>query len=149
MPCYIRGAFPLQQGSSLALRKLGHSVGENVYFPADITLTQNFVKHRGKLVIGNRVSIGPKVIIILASHPNASHNRNAIPSKPQRVVIGDDAWIGAGAIILNGVTIGNNAIVGAGSVVTHDVEPFTIVAGNPARVIKRLNDNNLQTTVKS
>lgn len=49
--------------------------------------------------------------------------------------IGIDSWIGVGAIILNGVTIGDGAVVGAGAVVTKDVEPFTIVAGNPARKI--------------
>ena len=48
----------------------------------------------------------------------------------------NNCWIGAGAIILNGVTIGDGAIVGAGAVVTKDVEPYTVVAGNPARKIK-------------
>lgn len=57
-------------------------------------------------------------------------------SKP--VHIGKRAWIGAGATILPGVTIGDNAVVGAGSVVTKDVEPDTIVAGNPARLIRRI-----------
>lgn len=52
------------------------------------------------------------------------------------VKIGNDCWIGAGAIILNGLTIGDGAVVGAGAVVTKDVEPYTIVVGNPARKIK-------------
>ncbi len=52
------------------------------------------------------------------------------------VIIEDDCWIGAGAIILNGITIGKGSVVGAGSVVTKDVPPYTIVAGNPARKIK-------------
>ena len=52
------------------------------------------------------------------------------------VKIGNDCWIGAGAIILNGITIGEGAVVGAGAVVTKDVEPYTIVVGNPAHKIK-------------
>jgi maltose O-acetyltransferase len=54
------------------------------------------------------------------------------------VVIGDNVWIGNRAIILPGVTIGAGAVVGAGSVVTRDVPPFTVVAGNPAKVLKAL-----------
>lgn len=56
----------------------------------------------------------------------------------KEIVIGPDCWIGGSAIILGGVTIGEGCTVGAGSVVTKDVEPYTVVAGNPARVIKRL-----------
>lgn len=130
--------FPYSKVRVWALRKLGHYVGEEVYFPADITITQNFVHNRGELSIGNRVSIGPNVTIILVAHSNASRIRNIVDSKPSRVIIHDDAWIGAGSIILNGIEIGESAIIGAGSVVTKDVEPYTVVAGNPAKVIRRL-----------
>lgn len=65
-----------------------------------------------------------------------AYNWAAIPSRP--IVIRRGAWIGARAILLKGVTVGEGAIVGAGSVVTKDVEPYTIVAGNPARVVRRL-----------
>ena len=54
------------------------------------------------------------------------------------VKIGNDSWIGAGAIILNGLTIGEGAVIGAGAVVTRDVEPYTIVVGNPAHKIKEI-----------
>lgn len=57
----------------------------------------------------------------------------------KKITIGPHAWIGARAIILKGVTIGEGAVVGAGSVVVKDVEPFTVVAGNPARFIKKIN----------
>ena len=56
----------------------------------------------------------------------------------QPIKIGNDVWVGGGAIILPGVTVGNGSTIGAGSVVTHDVESYTVVAGNPARVIRRL-----------
>ena len=60
-----------------------------------------------------------------------------VPARPVR--IGSDVWIGFDCCILPGVTIGNGSIVGARSVVCEDVEPYTIVAGNPARVVRRLN----------
>ena len=122
-----------------AMRALGHTVGKEVYFPADLVLTQNFVKNRGLLVIGDRVSIGPGCIFILASHPNASRVGQDIKSKTNEIHLQDDVWIGAGAIILPGVTVGEGAIVGAGSVVTKDVEARSVVAGNPAKVIRMLD----------
>ena len=72
----------------------------------------------------------------LISNNHDLENRWVITCKP--VHIGKRAWIGAGATILPGVTIGDNAVVGAGSVVTKDVEPNTMVAGNPAKLIRRL-----------
>ena len=56
------------------------------------------------------------------------------------ITVGDHAWIGAGAIILPGVTIGAGAVVAAGSIVTRDVEPRTVVAGNPARFLRNIDD---------
>ena len=72
----------------------------------------------------------------LLSNNHDLQNRRVITCKP--VHIGRRAWIGAGATILPGVTVGENAVVGAGSVVTRDVEPNTIVAGNPAKLIRRI-----------
>lgn len=127
--------FPYNPVRRWSMRKLGYSVGDNVYIASDITITQNFVYNRGSLEIGDRVSIAPCVIITLISHANASHIRKYIPIR-RGVKIGNDCWIGAGAIILNGITIGEGAVVGAGAVVTKDVEPYTIVVGNPAHKIK-------------
>lgn len=124
-----------------ALRKQGFIVGKNVYLPSDIKIPHNFVYKQGKLVIGDRVSIAPSVIVILSSHSNFSNVSQSVSQKERYVIIGNDVWIGAGAIIMNGVTIGEGAIVGAGSVVTRDVPPFTVVAGNPARIIKELVPN--------
>ena len=69
-------------------------------------------------------------------HANASHVRAAMNVRMGGVKIKDDVWIGAGAIILSGVTIGECSVIGAGAVVTKDVEPYTVVAGVPARKIK-------------
>ena len=124
-----------------ALRKQGFSVGNNVYLPSDIKIAHNFVYKQGELAIGDRVSIAPGVIIILSSHSNFSSASHSVSHKENRVIIGNDAWIGAGSIIMNGVTIGEGAIVGAGSIVTRDVPPFSVVAGNPARVIREIKSN--------
>ncbi len=59
---------------------------------------------------------------------------------------GNDCWIGAGAIILNGITIGDGAVIGAGAIVTKDIEPYTIVAGNPAHKIKEIQIENNEHT---
>lgn len=79
--------------------------------------------------IGDNVSIGPEATILTLGHDPRSPD---FSDKGGPVTIGSYAWIGFGVIILPGVTIGEGAVVGAGSVVTKDVEPYTIVAGNPA-----------------
>lgn len=130
--------FPLLKVRIWAFRKLGHVCGKSVYFPSDLKLSQVFVRNKGRLVLGDRVSIGPGVIIVLNSGANSSKIRSKLPEKKPVVEIGSDAWIGAGAIILPSVRIGEGAVIGAGSVVTKDVEPHTVVVGNPARVIKTI-----------
>ncbi len=105
-----------------------------------------------KISIGNRVLISHGVNIFDSlTHPLSASKRHehfaqiitkghpaTIDLDEAAVVIGDDAWIGCLSIILRGVTIGEGAIVGAGSVVVHDVPPWTIVAGNPAKVIREI-----------
>lgn len=93
---------------------------------------------RGPLKIGNNVMMGPDVIIMTNNH---NFTRTDIPMLAQghnvkEVIIGDDVWIGTRVIILSGVEIGNGAIIGAGSVVTKNVEPYAIVGGVPAKLIK-------------
>jgi acetyltransferase-like isoleucine patch superfamily enzyme len=82
--------------------------------------------------IGHDVSIGPEATILTLGHDPKSPT---FEDRGGDVVIGDRAWICFGAIILPGVTVGEGAVVGAGAVVTKDVEPYTIVAGNPARPV--------------
>jgi len=86
-----------------------------------------------RITIGTKVAISREAFICTASHDVSHLNR---PLKTAPVTIQDGVWIGARAIILPGITIGEGAIVAAGAVVTKDVPSFTIVAGNPAKVVK-------------
>lgn len=130
--------FPMLKVRIWALRKLGHVCGEEVYIPADLVISQVFVHNECRLTLGDRVSIGPGVIILLRSGANFSKIRPRLPEKAPFVEIGNDAWIGAGAIIMPEVVIGEGAVVGAGAVVTKSVEPYTVVVGNPARPVKTI-----------
>ena len=93
---------------------------------------------RGGITVGNDVFIGPKVNLITINHDVNPDNRSATYGRP--IVIEDKVWIGINSTILPGVRIGYGAIVGAGSVVTKDVPAMTIVAGNPARIIKTIEN---------
>lgn len=88
----------------------------------------------GGITIEDEAMIAANVQLISNNHD--LDNRSIITCRPIRICC--RAWIGAGATILPGVTVGENSVVGAGSVVTHDVDPNTIVAGNPARLIRQL-----------
>lgn len=76
--------FPYNPVRRWSMRKLGYSVGDNVYIASDIIITQNFVYNRGSLEIGDRVSIAPRVVITLISHANASYIRKYIPIRQGR-----------------------------------------------------------------
>lgn len=88
-----------------------------------------------EVAIGDGAQIGPATQIYAADHPRDAASREAGLELGRRVRIGRNVWIGGGAIILPGITIGDDAIVGAGAVVTRDVAPGTTVVGNPARPI--------------
>ncbi|WP_075171474.1 acyltransferase [Neptunomonas phycophila] len=93
---------------------------------------------RRGLVIGNHVNISSEVQIWTLHHDPQSSTFKAIGKE---VVIEDYVWLGARSIILPGVRVGKGAVVGAGSVVARDVEPYSIVVGNPAKKVKSRNEN--------
>lgn len=108
-------------------------VGENFFANYNfIVLDGNYVR------IGDNVWIAPNVGIYAAGHPLDVEERVAGYEYAFPVTIGDNVWIGGGVTIIGGVTIGKNAVVAAGSVVIRDVPPNTLVAGNPARVIRKI-----------
>ena len=105
------------------------------------TLGKNvFINHAcsfldiGGIIIEDDVMIGPRVNITSENHPLDPSDRKALIPRPVR--IRRNAWIGAGATILPGVTVGENAVVAAGAVVSREVPPNTVVAGVPAKVVK-------------
>lgn len=112
-----------------------------INFGRSTTLGKNvFINHAcsfldiGGIIIEDDVLIGPRVNITSENHPLDPSDRKALIPKP--VHIQRNAWIGAGATILPGVTVGENAVVAAGAVVSRDVPPNAVVAGIPARIIK-------------
>ena len=96
----------------------------------------------GKIIIGDHVLIGPNTGIYTAIHPIDPEIRSKGVQKARPIVIEDKAWIGGSVTILPGVRIGYGAIVGAGAVVTKDVPAMTIVAGNPAKTIREINEED-------
>ena len=123
------------------LRCSGVKIGKEVYIANGFTLECDLGKEH-YLCIEDRVSIASNVTIIITSTPNSSMLRKYNVEKVGKVRIKHDAWIGTGAIILPNVTIGEFSIIGAGAVVTKDVPPYTVVAGIPARIIKKIKNIN-------
>jgi len=119
------------------LRLCGFHIGTNVYIADDLIIVEELAD-QGNITIGNRVSIAPRVTLVTSSHPNHSRTRGFAPVSQGPIVIEDDAWLGAGCVILPGVRIGRGAVVGANSVVSQDVPPLHVVAGQPARTIREL-----------
>jgi len=89
-----------------------------------------------RIAIGDDVQIGPNVQLLTPTHPADARLRRAKWEAAKPITIGDNAWLGGGAIVLAGVSVGENAIVGAGAVVTKDVPPNSVVVGNPARIVR-------------
>jgi len=120
------------------LRGCGFKIGKRVYVGEDLIVTEILEEFSRKIVIGDRVAIAQRVTLVTASDPNYSMLWDYVKILRGKIVIKHDAWIGAGAIILPNVTIGECSIVGAGAVVTKDVPPYTVVAGVPAKPIKKV-----------
>jgi acetyltransferase-like isoleucine patch superfamily enzyme len=131
--------FPYLKIRLLGLKLCGFEVGNSVYVGQDLIVASMISEKSCYLKIGDRVAIGPRVTIILASDANWSNLMKQIEPIRGIVVLENDCWIGAGSIILPNVTIGEYSIVGAGSVVTKDVKPYTVVIGAPAKFLKNVD----------
>ncbi len=117
----------------------GHHLhlGNRVYANFNLTLVDD-----GHIYIDDNVMIGPNVTITTASHPIEPGLRSKSYQFNRDVHICENAWIGAGAILLPGVTIGKNSVVGAGSVVTKDVPDNVVAVGNPCRVLRPISEHD-------
>ena len=135
--------FPYRGVRCWALKACGFELGEQVYIGDNLTVTVGFADKSMKLIIQDRVSIAPNVTLIIASHPNESRLKPILSFPKRSIVIGHDSWLGANCIVMPGVSIGECCIVGAGSVVTHDIPPYSIVVGNPARILKEVDKSKL------
>jgi maltose O-acetyltransferase len=91
------------------------------------------------ITIGDDVQIGPNVQLLTPTHPVEPEPRRQKWEAAQPIVIGDNVWLGGGAVVLPGVSIGENTVVGAGSVVTRDLPADAVAVGNPARVVRTLD----------
>lgn len=90
--------------------------------------------------IGNNVFFGPAVQIYTVNHPLEAIKRRTLLEQALPIVIGDDVWLGGGAIVLPGVTIGAGSVIAAGSVVSKDIPAGVVAAGNPCKVIKLITE---------
>ena len=127
-PPFIEPPFSCDYGSNITL-------GRGVYMNFGCVILDC-----NKVQIGDRVLFAPNVQIYAATHPLEPHIRQGTkgPEYALPITIGNDVWIGGGAIVCPGVVVGDGSTVGAGAVVTKDVPPYTVVAGNPAKVIKQV-----------
>jgi acetyltransferase-like isoleucine patch superfamily enzyme len=123
------------------------SVGDDVFVGSGAM----FSASETTISIGNKVMFGPNVTLMGGDHNTREVGKfmydvhEKLPENDQPIIVEDDVWIGAGVIVLKGVTIGNGSVVAAGAVVTKSIPPFSIAGGVPAKVIrKRFTEDELK-----
>ena len=131
--CYIEPPFHSNWGG-----KNVH-LGKNVYMNFNATMVDDT-----HIYIGDCTMLGPNVVIATAGHPILPELREKALQYNMPVHIGKNCWLGAGVIVLPGVTIGNNTVIGAGSVVTKDIPSDVVAVGNPCKVLREINEHDKQ-----
>ena len=112
-------------------------LGSGVYANFNLTLVDD-----GHIYVGDRVMFGPNVTVATANHPIDPELRGRGLQYNKNVYIGENTWIGAGAVIVPGVHIGKNSVIGAGSVVTKDIPDGVVAVGNPCRVMRQVSERD-------
>lgn len=129
--CYIEPPFRANWG--------GKNVhfGKNVYANFGLTMVDDT-----HIYVGDAVMFGPNVVVATAGHPILPELREKAYQYNFPVKIGRNCWIGAGTVIVPGVTIGENTVIGAGSVVTKDIPANVVAVGNPCRVLREISEHD-------
>lgn len=147
-------------GKKVTINKCSFFGIQNVYVGSNVFMgggSTTILSTRAKVYIGNHVMFGPNVTLVTGNHRfdipgrymDSITDKEKLPENDQDIHIEDDVWIGANSIILKGITVHSGSIIAAGSVVTKDVPTNSIVAGNPARIIKkRFSDSDYHIHIK-
>lgn len=136
--CYIETPFHANWGGKFA------HFGKNIYANFNLTLVDDC-----PIYVGDNVLFGPNVILCAGSHPIHPVLRSQQAQYNLPVTIGKNVWIGAGSVVLPGITIGDNSVIGAGSVVTKDIPSNVIAVGNPCKVLRPINEKDLEYYYKN
>lgn len=136
--CYIEPPFHANFG------------GKHVHFGKCVYANFNFTAvDDTHIYVGDYTMFGPNVILATAGHPILPELRQEAYQYNMPVHIGKNCWLGAGVIVLPGVTIGDNTVIGAGSVVTKDIPSNVVAVGNPCRVLREINEHNKEYYFKN
>lgn len=130
--CYIEPPFHANWGCNI-------HVGKNFYSNFNLTVVDD-----ADVYIGDSVMIAPNVVIATGTHPICPELREKVYQYNLPVHIGNRVWIGAGAVILPGITIGDDTVIGAGSIVTKDMPSGVVAVGNPCRVLRKINEKDYE-----
>lgn len=129
--CYIEPPFHANFGGAHV------HFGKNIYANFNLTLVDDT-----HIYVGDYTMFGPNVTIATAGHPVLPELREKGLQYNMPVRIGRNCWLGAGVIVMPGITIGDNVVIGAGSIVTKDLPPNVVAVGNPCRVLRHVNDHD-------
>lgn len=111
--------------------------GKDIYANFNLTLVDDT-----HIYVGDNTMLGPNVVLATAGHPILPELREQGYQYNAPVHIGKNCWLGAGVIVLPGITIGDNVVIGAGSIVTKDIPSNVVAAGNPCRILREVNDHD-------
>lgn len=129
--CYIEPPFHANFGGAHV------HFGKNIYVNFNLTCVDDT-----HIYVGDYTMLGPNVTLATAGHPILPELREKAYQFNAPIHIGKNCWIGAGAIILPGITIGDNTVVGAGSIVTKDLPSGVVAVGNPCKILREINDRD-------